>query len=118
MYDADLFEAALVHNTLHTAPAATTLEETFSTSASNTSHISRTPPTDISESFEIDDFVPPPETEQGRCRREQSDRASCEIAQRLLRNWTLLGEDCPNLGCYGIPLLRPPRLTPNGGLKV
>jgi len=75
-----------------------------------------TPPTEVSSSFEPPDFVPPVETEQARRRREQSDCASSEIAQRLLRNWTLLGEDCPNTQCYGIPLLRPPRF--NGGEEV
>jgi hypothetical protein len=44
-----------------------------------------------------------------RHRREQSDRASSEIGKRLLQGWTMLGDECSNEGCYGIPLVGPPR---------
>ncbi|KAH6914988.1 hypothetical protein BKA70DRAFT_561679 [Coprinopsis sp. MPI-PUGE-AT-0042] len=53
-------------------------------------------------------FAPPPETEESRRRRAQSDRASEELGRRLLRGWAMLGEECPSSGCYGVPLMRPP----------
>jgi uncharacterized Zn finger protein (UPF0148 family) len=39
----------------------------------------------------------------------QSDRASKAISQLMLRNWALLGVECPNETCVGIPLLRNPQ---------
>lgn len=41
-------------------------------------------------------------------RRQQSDAASREIGTMLLQGWALLGDDCPNTNCLGIPLMRPP----------
>lgn len=83
----------------------------LSRSTSSASHLSRssTPPTEISEEFVPQIFSPPPETEETRRRREQSDRASSEIGNRLLKGWAMLGEECPNSTCFGVPLVRPPK---------
>lgn len=82
------------------------------TSSASTSHISRssTPPTEISSALSSPVFAPPADTEESRLRREQSDRASSEIGKRLLKGWAMLGDECPNSRCYGIPLVRPPRV--------
>ncbi|EAU84716.2 hypothetical protein CC1G_00235 [Coprinopsis cinerea okayama7 len=64
-----------------------------------------------------EEFILPPETEESRRRREQSDRASAELGRRLLQGWAMLGEECPNSTCYGVPLMRPPNqgeeMSPN-----
>jgi len=39
----------------------------------------------------------------------QSDCASKAIARLMLRNWALLGAECPNESCIGIPLMRNPQ---------
>ena len=88
--------------------------EPTSASLSNTSsesYTSRTstPPTEISEAQSSPTFAPPPETAETRRRREQSDRASSEIGKKLLKGWAMLGEECPNETCYGVPLVRPPK---------
>jgi len=44
-------------------------------------------------------------------RREQSDRASKLIGEKLLQGYCLLDELCPTPTCFGIPLLRLPRET-------
>jgi len=74
---------------------------------------SSTAPTDVSEALVSthSDFELPPETDDMRQRREQSDRASSEIGKRLLQGWTMLGDECPNEGCYGVPLVCPSRAT-------
>lgn len=54
-------------------------------------------------------FAPPVDTEETIRRRQQSDQASSEIGKRLLKGWAMLGEECPNIRCYGIPLVRPPK---------
>ena len=79
--------------------------------SSSESYVSRTstPPTEISEAQSSPTFAPPPETAETRRRREQSDRASSEIGKKLLKGWAMLGEECPNETCYGIPLVRPPK---------
>lgn len=46
-------------------------------------------------------------------RRQQSDRASAEIGNRLLKGWAMLADECPGPECYGVPLIRPPK--PGGG---
>ena len=46
-------------------------------------------------------------------RRQQSDRASTEIGNRLLSGWAMLADECANPECYGVPLVRPPK--PGGG---
>jgi len=80
---------------------------TTSASSSDISTRTSTPPTEVS-GLSSPTFALPPETEQNRLRREQSDNASAEIGRRMLSGWAMLGEDCPNARCYGIPLVRPP----------
>lgn len=60
------------------------------------------------------EFELPPLTEEARRRQEQSDRASSELASRLLKGWSMLAEECPNDACFGVPLVRPPNV---GGEK-
>jgi len=95
---------------------STTTQHTSKTSASSSqassaAHLSRssTPPTEFSEALGSihGDFELPPETDEMRQRREQSDRASSEIGKRLLQGWTMLGDECPNNSCYGVPLVQP-----------
>ncbi len=38
-------------------------------------------------------------------RREQSDRSSKLIGEKMLQGWKMLGEYCPNTTCHGIPLV-------------
>jgi len=79
--------------------------------SSSESDASRTStlPTEISEAQSSPTFAPPPETAETLRRREQSDRASSEIGKKLLKGWAMLGEECPNETCHGIPLVRPPK---------
>jgi len=70
---------------------------------------SSTPPTEFSEVPESPVFLPLEESEETRRRRAQSDQASSEIGKRLLKGWAMLGEECPNEMCYGVPLVRPPK---------
>lgn len=58
--------------------------------------------------------MPVQDTEDIRRRREQSDRASQEIGNRLLQGWAMLADECPGPTCYGVPLVRPPKA---GGQK-
>lgn len=69
-----------------------------------------TPPTEISSALSSPTFAPPVDTEETIRRRQQSDQASAEIGKRLLKGWAMLGEECPNIRCYGIPLVRPPKV--------
>lgn len=87
------------------------IEPASPSNPSSESYASRTstPPTEISEAPSSPIFAPPPETAETRRRREQSDRASSEIGKKLLNGWAMLGEECPNVTCYGIPLVRPPK---------
>ena len=78
-------------------------------SASRTS----TPPTDLPSDIESPPLHPIVDTDAILHRRQQSDRASAEIGNRLLNGWAMLADECPNLGCYGVPLVRPPK--PGGG---
>ncbi|CCM05645.1 uncharacterized protein FIBRA_07875 [Fibroporia radiculosa] len=81
-----------------------------STSTSHRSHSrSSTPPTEISDSLSSPTFALPVDTEEIMRRRQQSDNASSEIGRRMLKGWAMLAEECPNLQCYGIPLVRPPK---------
>ncbi|KAJ7499001.1 hypothetical protein FB451DRAFT_1015711 [Mycena latifolia] len=91
-------------------PPATQLPES-SASVSSSSHISRssTPPTEVSSTLSSSVFALPAETEESRRRREQSDAASSAIGQRLLKGWAMLAEECPNVRCFGVPLVRPPK---------
>ena len=79
----------------------------------NTTTRSSTPLTELSSDLDLpaENFQPIP-TEQARRRREQSDRASAEIGNRLLKGWALLMDECPNGSCHGIPLVRPPSSGP------
>ncbi|KAJ7507716.1 hypothetical protein B0H11DRAFT_138868 [Mycena galericulata] len=80
-------------------------------SVSSSSHFSRssTPPTEVSSTLSSPVFAPPPPTEESRRRAEQSDAASSEIGQRLLKGWAMLADECPNVRCFGVPLVRPPK---------
>jgi len=79
-------------------------------SETSDTHPSRasTPPTEMSSALSSPVFAPPAETEESRRRREQSDTASAEIGKRLLKGWAMLGDECLNARCYGVPLVRPP----------
>ncbi|KAJ7068188.1 hypothetical protein C8F01DRAFT_1117230 [Mycena amicta] len=79
---------------------------TSMTSSSSTISRSSTPPTEVSEASE---FVLPPDTDESRRRREQSDAASSAIGERLLKGWAMLAEECPAPTCFGVPLVRPPK---------
>ncbi|KAK0468303.1 uncharacterized protein EV420DRAFT_1635554 [Desarmillaria tabescens] len=89
-------------------PVSTTSSSSSMSSASQITHIS-TPPTEVSSGLSSPTFVLPPETEEGRRRREQSDMASVELGKRLLQGWAMLGDECPNAQCFGVPLVRPPK---------
>ncbi|KAF9189147.1 hypothetical protein BGZ51_009813 [Haplosporangium sp. Z 767] len=39
-------------------------------------------------------------------RREQSERASRLMGEKMLQGWAMLQEACPNEGCNGVPLMR------------
>ncbi|KAH7922460.1 hypothetical protein BV22DRAFT_1131426 [Leucogyrophana mollusca] len=84
-----------------------------SSTISRSSHGSRpsTPPTELSSTLSSPTFALPVETEEMVRRRQQSDRASAEIGKRLLKGWAMLGEECPNIRCYGVPLVRPPKAS-------
>jgi len=87
------------------------IESQSSSTVSSTSHGSRpsTPPTDFSSTLSSPTFAPPVETEVMVRRRQQSDQASTEIGKRLLKGWAMLGEECPNTRCFGVPLVSPPK---------
>ncbi|KAJ3741226.1 hypothetical protein DFH05DRAFT_1403786 [Lentinula detonsa] len=85
------------------------LTSNSSISPRNTHSRSSTPATEISDVPSSPTFSIPAETPESRRRREQSDRASSEIGNRLLKGWALLGEECVNEDCFGIPLVRPPK---------
>ncbi|KAF8303423.1 hypothetical protein DL93DRAFT_2090223 [Clavulina sp. PMI_390] len=79
--------------------------------ASKTLSRASTPPTEVSEPDPMadDNFVLPPPTEEMLRRRRQSDYASAEIGKKLLAGWAMLGDECPNSSCFGVPLVRPPK---------
>lgn len=70
-----------------------------------------TPPTDVTPPPSPPFVLPPPSEEMIR-RRAQSDRASQEIGNRMLRGWTMLADECINTSCHGIPLMRSPGGNP------
>ncbi|KAF9651109.1 hypothetical protein BDM02DRAFT_966319 [Thelephora ganbajun] len=72
-----------------------------------------TPPTDAPSDMESPLLHPIFDADTILRRRQQSDRASTEIGNRLLKGWAMLADECPNTGCYGVPLVRPPK--PGGG---
>ncbi|KIK65351.1 hypothetical protein GYMLUDRAFT_159376 [Collybiopsis luxurians FD-317 M1] len=88
---------------------------TYSGSQRHTISRSSTPATEVSDASSSDGFQLPPETPESRRRREQSDFASTQIGQRLLKGWALLAEECLNENCFAVPLVRPPKTA--GGEK-
>jgi len=69
-----------------------------------------TPPTEVSSTLSSPTFAIPVDTEEILRRRQQSDRASTEIGSRLLKGWAMLADECPSDTCFGVPLVRPPKL--------
>ena len=69
-----------------------------------------TPPTEVSSALSSPTFAVPMNTHEASRRRQQSDAAAAEMSKRLLKGWAMLADECPNNECYGIPLLRPPRV--------
>ncbi|CAO3565843.1 unnamed protein product [Mortierella alpina] len=45
------------------------------------------------------------ELKEREARREQSERASRLIGQKMLQGWAMLQDPCPNPACHGVPLL-------------
>jgi uncharacterized Zn finger protein (UPF0148 family) len=72
-----------------------------------------TPPTEVSSTLSSPTFAVPVDTEEILRGRQQSDRASTEIGNRLLKGWAMLADECPGETCFGVPLVRPPK--PGGG---
>ncbi|KAF8708330.1 Sjogren's syndrome/scleroderma autoantigen 1 (Autoantigen p27), partial [Rhizoctonia solani] len=87
------------------------MSSSSSTAGRNMYSRDSTPATDISPPGS-DDFVLPPPSEETLRRRAQSDRASTEIGNRMLKGWAMLAEECPNDSCWAIPLVRFPRARP------
>jgi len=79
-----------------------------SVSSSSRHSRSTTPLTEFSSTLSSPTFAPPMETAESLWRRQQSDTASSEIAKRLLKGWAMLAEECQNMRCFGVPLVRPP----------
>ncbi|CAA7259684.1 unnamed protein product [Cyclocybe aegerita] len=100
--DAEIPQAAQPPNT-------STLTASSGPSSESDNSRSSTPPTEFSQAPSSPVYELPPETDESRRRREQSDQASSEIGKRLLRGWAMLGDECPNNACLGVPLVRPPR---------
>jgi uncharacterized Zn finger protein (UPF0148 family) len=92
--------------------------ESLPTSESSTSLRSRldsapsTPPTPNS-TLPAEPPFPAIDPATLQARRQQSDQASQEIGQLLLKGWMLLGDECPNATCHGIPLMKRPTLRPS-----
>jgi hypothetical protein len=112
---AEVFASLYLLLICHLASTTSEIASKRTASSSRASYASRssTPPTEVSEASVSNhsDFELPPETNDMMQRREQSDRASSEIGKRLLQGWAMLEDECPNEGCYGVPLVRPPRAT-------
>jgi|SRR6267142_6775989 len=94
-------------------PGQSELQHPPSPSPSPSTRYSRssTPPTEESHDLSSPTFALPPETEESIRRRQQSDLASAEIGNRLLKGWTMLADECLRSTCYGIPLVRPPKAS-------
>jgi len=90
-----------------------------SPSLASSTHYSRssTPPTEESHGLSSPTFALPVETEESIRRRQQSDFASAEIGNRLLKGWAMLADECPRSTCYGIPLVRPPKTGRDNDLR-
>jgi len=97
--------------TQHPSEEVASFEAQLSPSISSSSHPSRvsTPPTELSSTVSSPTFALPVETAESQRRREQSDTASSEIGKRLLKGWAMLAEECSNVRCFGVPLVRPPK---------
>lgn len=54
------------------------------------------------DDFDDEPYIPPTEEElkQMEERRKKSDKISAEIARRMLQGWGLLGDHCPQEGCF------------------
>jgi hypothetical protein len=98
-----LYRAFLPFNTVPETQSSSSIS---SSSQFHTISRSSTPATEVSDTSS---FVIPVETPEARHRREQSDQASSEIGRRLLKGWALLGDECLNEECFGVPLVRPPK---------
>ncbi|CAO3572637.1 unnamed protein product [Mortierella alpina] len=46
------------------------------------------------------------ESKQNEVRKEQNEKASRLMGEKMLQGWTMLQEPCPNTGCFGVPLMR------------
>ncbi|KAF9967552.1 hypothetical protein BGZ70_009093 [Mortierella alpina] len=46
------------------------------------------------------------ESKQNEVRKEQNEKASRLMGEKMLQGWTMLQEPCPNAGCFGVPLMR------------
>lgn len=72
----------------------------------------QTPSTPLSATHRngLDDLpvLPRVDSATAQARRAQSDAASTEIGAKLLQGWTLLGDECSNPTCFGIPLMQAP----------
>ncbi|KAI9448336.1 hypothetical protein H4582DRAFT_81028 [Lactarius indigo] len=92
-------------------PSHSESQQPSSPSLTSSTHYSRssTPPTEDAYVPGSPNFAIPAETEDSIRRRQQSDLASSEIGNRLLRGWAMLADECPGNTCYGIPLVRPPK---------
>jgi len=58
---------------------------------------------------DAEEDVPKPteeEVKERETKREQSERASRLIGQKMLQGWAMLQDPCPNPSCHGVPLLR------------
>ncbi|KAG9052440.1 hypothetical protein FS842_009851 [Serendipita sp. 407] len=94
-------------------PAPNAMEEDaekLSISSSDMISVKSTPPTDVSQLPSPPFVLPPPSAETLR-RRAQSDKASQEIGNLMLRGYTMLADECTNSTCYGVPLVRAPGET-------
>lgn len=102
-------------DTPKTQERAPNRDESITSSDATSLNMSRTstPPTEISSTLSSPTFALPADTEESLRRRRQSDMASTEIGNRLLKGWAMLGDECPRETCFGIPLVRPPK--PGGG---
>ena len=52
-----------------------------------------------------------PDPVEAAARRARTDHASRLIGQKLLQGWTLLGDECTQPGCLGVPLMRRPKVV-------
>ncbi|KAG8955721.1 hypothetical protein FRC04_007712 [Tulasnella sp. 424] len=68
-----------------------------------------TPPTPLSNGPASPTFVLPEPSEETLRRRAQSDLASERIGRKMLQGYAMLGEECMNPDCFGVPLVRPPK---------